>query len=364
MLVKWESKQKLACFLTMVFNRSSQKLKGRSLQKYSSNIRQLAAAPVFYGVLLLVINSLLGFISFSHPPDSMAARDAGAAFVVPVLTAMAWWGYRINVVKAARYLAAVISHRRRNSLARIQSWITRLLVSRVEQVRWALVMAALILSSAYLISQGITDTLSEQPIRIILLMQAFPLWLSILHVLTANVLTLKFLRKHLNQYFRVRLFEIERLRPVCHLVVTNFLVASLLLTIFGLNALFITLPLADALLMLVFSLVILLILIQPVIEMSKIVSARREMTLSRINDTLKVQLDTASAPQKDDRRLVDNTERLQFISDLLTVRKEISNAPVWPMNFPSTIKILALMILPLVSWTGSGVVAQLMKQVM
>ena len=66
----------------------------------------------------------------------MAARDAGAAFVVPVLTAMAWWGYRINVVKAARYLAAVICHRRRNSLARIQSWITRLLVSRVEQVRW------------------------------------------------------------------------------------------------------------------------------------------------------------------------------------------------------------------------------------
>ena len=354
----------LACFLTIVFNRSSNKLKGSSLQKQERNVRQLAAAPVLYGVTLLAINTLLGFISFSYPPDSLAARDAGAAFVLPILTAMAWWGYRIVVVKTSQYLAAVISHRRRNSLSRIQRWLVRLLVSRVDRVRWGLVLAALTLSLAYLISQGLTDTLKEEPTRIVLLLQAFPLWLSILHVLTANVFTLKFLRKHLNDYFRVRLFEIERLRPVCHMVVTNFLVASLLLTIFSLNALFITLPLIDALLMLVFSLVILLILIQPVIEMSKIVSVRRAMTLSRINDILKIQLNTSSAPQNDDRRLVDNSERLQFISDLLTVRKEISNAPVWPMNFPSTIKILALMMLPLLSWTGSGVVAQLMKQVM
>ncbi|WP_414830496.1 hypothetical protein [Alteromonas sp. H39] len=334
------------------------------MQKHMRNARELAAAPLFYGMILLSVNSLLGFISFSHPPDSLAARDAGAAFVIPILTAMAWWGYRINVVKASQYLAAVISHRRHDNLSRMEGWLVRIMVSRVEQLRWMLVIAALVLSTAYLVSQEITATLGDEPRRIILLVQAFPLWLSILHVLTANVLTLKFLRKHLNQYFRVRLFEIERLRPVCHLVVTNFLVASLLLTIFGLNALFITLPLADALLMLVFSLVILLILLQPVIEMSKIVSLRREMTLSRINDTLKIQLKGASAPQKDDRRLVDNTARLQFISDLLTVRKEISNAPVWPMTFPSTIKIVVLMVLPVVSWTGSGVVAQLMKQIM
>ncbi len=338
-------------------------MKGSSLQKPSRNTRKLVAAPLLYAVIMLTINGLLGFISFSYSPESLAARDAGAAFVLPVLTAMAWWGYRFNVVKAAQYLAPVISHRRRNSVSRIQGWLIRLLVSRVEQVRWALVIAALVLSSAYLISQGITDTLAEQPVRIILLIQAFPLWLAVLHVLTANILTLKFLKKHLNEYFRVRLFEIERLRPVCHLVVTNFLVASLLITVYSLNALFITLPLTDALLMLVFSLVILMVLIQPVIEMSKIVGTRREMTLSRINDTLKIQLQNA-APNKDDRRLVDNTERLQFISDLLTVRKEISNAPVWPMNFPSTVKILVLMVLPLASWTGSGVVAQLMKQVM
>lgn len=331
--------------------------------KARQDSRHLAAAPLGYGITVLMVNALLGFISFSHPPDSLAARDAGAAFVVPVLTAMAWWGYRFNIEKAAQYLAPVIGHRRRNSASRIKRWLVRLLMSRVEQVRMGLIIAAMVLSSMYLISQGLTDSLAAQPTRIFLLIQAFPLWLAVLHVLTVNIFTLKFLKKHLNDYFRVRLFEIERLRPVCHLVVTNFLVASLLLTVFSLNALFITLPLTDALLMLVFSLVILMVLVQPVIEMSRIVGLRREMTLSRINDTLKIQLET-SAPHQDDRRLVDNTERLQFISDLLTVRKEISQAPIWPMTFPSTVKILVLTVLPLASWTGSGVVAQLMKQVM
>lgn len=113
----------------------------------------------------------------------------------------------------------------------------------------------------------------------------------------------------------------------------------------------------------VISFLIVLILFQPILEAHNVVDKRRSLTLARINDSLKIEM----SPEKRfsvTRRLVDDDNRLQFISDLLTVRTEIERAPSWPLTLPFTLKILALILLPMLSWTGAGLVSQLIKVVL
>ena len=96
------------------------------------------------------------------------------------------------------------------------------------------------------------------------------------------------------------------------------------------------------------------------LEVHRVVAQKRMLTLTRINDSLKIEI----SPEKRvsvTRRLVDNDSRLQFISDLLTVRTEIERAPSWPLTFPFTLKIFALILLPMLSWTGAGLVSQVIK---
>ena len=151
--------------------------------------------------------------------------------------------------------------------------------------------------------------------------------------------------------------------PLCKLVLHNFCLSSILLALYSITFLFVEVPVTDAVLLSVISLLIVLLLFQPIWEVHSVVAKRRSLALARINDSLKTEI----SPEKrvsETRRLVDDDTRLQFISDLLTVRTEMERAPSWPLTLPFTLKILVLILLPMLSWTGAGLMSQLIKVIL
>lgn len=316
--------------------------------------------PALYLLIVLSINFYLGFISFDYEATSLAARDAGTALTAPILVAFAWWATNKTLESSSVYLSFLLSHRRKKSRLRLVETIRNTFHAQRSKMLPYIVMTAVSFAGGYVFSQDIADNVTEHPARLFLLLQAIPMWISGLLLFTSNIIVLRFIKRHLQKHFRIRLFEMERMMPLCKLVLHNFCLGSILLAIYSLTFLFVEVPFTDALLLSVFSFLLVLLLFQPILEVHRVVAQKRMLTLTRINDSLKIEI----SPEKRvsaTRRLVDNDSRLQFISDLLTVRTEIERAPSWPLTFPFTLKIFALILLPMLSWTGAGLVSQVIK---
>ena len=319
--------------------------------------------PILYLFIVLGVNYYLGFISFNFQVTSLAARDAATALIAPLLVAFAWWASYKTLYSSAFYLSFLLSHRRKKSRARLAETLRFTFFSQLLKALPYIFVCALLVSSGYVFSQGIADKITEQPKRVVLLLQAIPMWLTGLSLFSSNIIVLRFIKRHLQKHFRVRLFEMEEMMPLCKLVLHNVCLLSILLAIYSITFLFVEVPLTDAVLLSVISLLIVLLLFQPILEVHSVVAKRRSLALARINDSLKTEI----SPEKrvsETRRLVDDDTRLQFISDLLTVRTEIERAPSWPLTLPFTLKILVLILLPMLSWTGAGLMSQLIKVIL
>lgn len=320
--------------------------------------------PASYTLFAWLLNYFLGFISLEHLPTSIAARDAGAAFTLPLMTGLLWWGKSLCLDSGAKNLSKVISHRRRTNIERLSHLLSNILGKKLQRFSLRILSISILISFTYLYSEGlffINDTTKDtSSYRFILLIQAIPFWISILYFITSLVLIYRLTHSYLAKYWRVRLFEIEVMIPICNMVVTNFLVSALLIAVYPLNTLFVTLPDTDQKGLLLFSCLAAGLLFYPIILVQQAIKKRKEQTLFRINHSLNNQLDQPTAKQVR-RRLVDDDVRLQFIADLLVVRKEVHRAPMWPMNTPFTLKMGLILMLPLASWIGAGVISQLLK---
>jgi len=318
---------------------------------------------LLYLLIFLTANAALGFISFGLDPSSLAARDSAIALTAPFLVAFAWWAHRQTIDKSSVYLSFLLSHRRKRRRDKVEERIRVIISENLSKSSLPIFTVAIFLACSYVLSQDIADTLSDEPKRAFLVAQAIPMWTTGLFLFAANIAVLRFIKRHLRKHFRVRLFEVEHLRPLCMLVLYNFFIASVYLCIFAVSFVFITVPITDAFLLTVFSLTTLLVLFQPIFEVHNVVADKKVKALERINEVLKKE--TLEKNSKGStRRLVDSDAKLQFISDLLTVRSEIESAPSWPLTLPFAIKVSFLVFLPLISWTGAGLVSQAIKQVL
>jgi hypothetical protein len=187
-----------------------------------------------------------------------------------------------------------------------------------------------------------------------------PLWFCLINFIMALMVVFQLLKIYTTKYLRVRLFEIEELSPLCNVVMVNLLLSFLIISTYAINGLFIDIPNTDKYLVLMGCLVLAFFLLSPMFLIRKVIRKRKEMMLERINQSLNEQM-LANTDENSYRRLVDDETRLQFISDLLIVRKEINQAPLWPMRLPFTIKIVLILMLPILSWLGAGLVSQLLK---
>jgi hypothetical protein len=320
----------------------------------------LIAAPLVYIVIAWSFNYFMGFISFSYPRDSLQARYAGAALMMPLITAAAWWGCRFCLLNASINLGKVIGRRRKKSSSQLSRILTEILDHALRRAMPYILILAFCIGAAYLYINGLFVTGPGDTRKIFLMIQVLPLWTAILAMIYCTFIVFRLMSRHIRHHFRIRLFEIERLQPLGNLVVVNFLLSSALLSLYSINILVADMPTSDLLIITGLLGLILSSLLYPMLLLRSVLADRKASTLERINSSLNFQLGNSHVHHKD-RRLVDDKERLQHISDLLTVRKEIADEPIWPVNLPFTIKLLGLISLPIVSWTGAGLVSQFLK---
>lgn len=302
----------------------------------------------------------MGYISFSYPRDSLQARYAGAALIMPLITAAAWWGCRFCLLNASTNLGKVIGHRRKKTSSQLSRILTKHLEHALRLAMPCILILATFIGAAYLYIDGLFVAVPGDTKQIFLMIQVLPLWTAILALIYCTFIVFRLMSKHIRHYLRVRLFEIERLQPLGNLVVVNFLFSSALLSLYLINTLVVDVPTSDLLIIIGLLGVILSSLLYPMWLLRSVLADRKSSTLERINSSLNFQLGNSHVHDKD-RRLVDDKERLQHISDLLTVRKEITDEPLWPVNLPFTIKLAGLISLPIVSWIGAGLVSQFLK---
>ncbi|TRY30377.1 hypothetical protein [Aliiglaciecola sp. M165] len=321
--------------------------------------------PLAYVLTLWLFNYSLGFISIEQDRTSVLARDAGAAVVLPLLTALLWWSRNVCIVSCANSLGYIASHRRTRKQSKLVHHFEKIIINRLSKLNAVIAVLAAMIATLYLSSEGLfnvqeTSVYQVSEYRYLLLLQALPLWFCLLSYITTLYFILRLVFLYCSKYMRVRLFEVEEMSPICDLIVVNFLFATLLISTYPINSFFVDIPKTDQFLMLFFAIIIAGILLVPIYWVQSVIRLRKDRSLTRVNDSLNAQLDK-NHTQSAQRRLVDDDVRLQYISDLLVVRKEIQRAPVWPMNVPFALKMLFILTIPLLSWTGAGIISQMIK---
>ena len=323
-----------------------------------------ALFPLFYLFGAWTVNYLFGFISFEYPRQSPLARDAGAAFVLPILTALLWWGQLVSTSFAIKALSHVASHRRRRNTKKLEKIFENIIDTNLKKFRVTILFCAIFIAFNYLYWEGLFAPIENQnhqgQYRYILFVQALPFWFCLINFILALIVVFQLTKIYTIKYLRVRLFEIEEFSPLCNVVMVNFLFSFLTISTYGINGLFIEIPNIDKYVVLIGCLVLAFFLFFPIFIIRKVIKERKEMMLERINHSLNEQMLT-NTDGSSYRRLVDDDIRLQFISDLLIVRKEVNQAPLWPMSVPFTVKMMLILMLPIVSWMGAGLVSQLLK---
>ena len=307
-----------------------------------------------------LINIVFGLMSLS-PIGELQSKDAQSAFIMPLVTAIAWWG--ISVIKAysEESLAIVITHGHSQHFARVKKWLHQFLLLKTKKILPLVVIGTLPIVSFYGLKNEIFSHNYGFNPRSILFIQAWLTWVSFFLLLYVVYLGQRLITMHLHKKLRIRLFEIEQFSPICSLTIVNFFIPCLIITFTAASAIFNPYSEYDLLAAFVGLMVALCFLVYPMLTIRRVLGKRREQSLERINKVLNAQIDSEDIT--DNRRLVDDFERLQFVSDLLSVRKEINSISLWPMDMPFAAKMAMVAMIPILSWVGAGIVSQLLKVV-
>ena len=314
-------------------------------------------------VVLWTVNYLLGFITVTAVAPAIQ-RDAGAAVVLPLVMCLAWWGANYCSLIAGTQMAEIAGYRKQKLNKHIASTLTHLINKSVGRKIPYIATLAVIIGSSYVLSQGLVEiegvTEEHNQKRIFLLLHALPVWFFVVRfIATLTDITL-LVKKYLHKHLSIQLFEVEEIAPVCKIVLANFLMATMLLATYPINIVFVELPPIDQFITLFFSVVLLGFLVVPIFITRNTLKYHQSRALERINEALRERVGDESFDELQ-RRLVDSDDKLQYVSDLLMVRKEVMSAPLWPLTAPFTIKMLLLMLLPFLTWVGAGIISQVVK---
>jgi hypothetical protein len=314
------------------------------------------------------LNYQLGFFSFAQTSSEPALRDASAAFVAPLLTAALIYSNALVIQLGSRSLAciSIINNKREYSKAkrRFTNFILRFQLLNLKLT--PLIAACFAISYLYL--SGIPDANPEQDYRWVLFAQIFPFWTLLVMLVFSIYKVHQSLRLLLSKFARISLFESEKLKPISDFLFASFFIYCTLNSIYLLVTLFVELLWLDIAILGIISLITLVALIAPLNIMQTTIRTQKESTISAINALLSEQLTIQNHHNESNdghiRRLVDDVSRLQHASDLLLVRQEVKSMSTLPVTLPTMMKFLLILLIPLFSWVGAGVVSQLLKLVL
>ena len=317
---------------------------------------------VSYGVGVLVLNYLFGFMAFEYQRGSSQARELASAIIFPLLTSLSLVGIVFSLQVSIGNLAPLIAYRKPKNHEQIETLLSGIFFKNYLRKLPYVVLMTLFAVYVYWQSLQNSHLYSVQAKQYLLVTQAIPLWFCMFSFILSVMIVMRIMAKHVSKSLRVRLFEIERMQPFGNVILVNFFITSVLLSVYQIQLFFGPLLLAEIILTALFMLTAVTLFIWTIYVMRLKLHGSREVMLDRINESLNIQL--SKAPETlSARRLVDDKLRVQFISDLLMVRKEIGQINLIPIDLPLTYKLVLLMLLPFVSWVGAALVSQTLQSV-
>lgn len=335
----------------------------------SKHINIVMIVAALYLAFFWVLNYQLGFFTLDTTQPDYVLRDASAAFVCPLISAVLIYSNVLFIRLGSESLARISIINTERDCAKAQRRFTQFLL-RFQLLSFGLTLfISFCIAVLYLHFSGFWIANPEQEFRWVLLAQIFPFWIMlVMLVLTIYKVQLS-LRLLLAKFARISLFESEKLKPISDFLFASFFAYCFHMLLYLLVTLFVDLLWLDIVILGIISGITFLVQIAPLNMMQTKIRVQKERTINAINKLLSEQLTQQQRDQNvhdnaPHRRLVDDSNRLEHTSDLLLVRQEIKTISTLPVTVPTMMKLLFILMIPFFSWVGAGVVSQLLKVLM
>ena len=222
--------------------------------------------------------------------------------------------------------------------------------------RWAVVFS-LLMTSVYLLTENLLRA-DSSPLELFLCFIAFFFWALIFLVIYELIFITQFVLRHFLNTRLIDLFGIEKLIHLSDLVITNAIISAIGLCLVPLFWLERDVPWIDRIIVATVFVLLMCFLFWPVTRIQSVISHKKEMAVSRINDSIKALFNENNASQ---RRLTDNPERLRRLSALINAKQEITAVSEWPVDIPQGIKTSLILLSIPASWAIGAVVENVIE---
>ncbi|MFC6439534.1 hypothetical protein [Bowmanella sp. JS7-9] len=329
--------------------------------KIKRKIQWQMGLAIAFIALFLMTNWLLGLLAFNSVPyDSVQAKDAGAALAFPIISGFMIFSFQFCLRSLANSISLLSHTKVRKQKIEYRLWL--FFEQKIKRNIPQLLTLSAFLTSSYLIANGLVFSNDNEGgievLRLYLFVQCFFFWLMLCTLIYTLYFSTRTLLHYINFRVRIRLFQLEMLTPALKTGWINFVVTSLVISLQPLFWIHSSPPNID-MFFIIFALISSLFFFgYPVININRTMSNKKSMAVQRINSAIDEALH--SGP-KQYRRLVDNDQKLQYVSDLLTVRQEILETKTWLLDFPFMIRIGLLIFIPAFSWIASSIIDNLVK---
>lgn len=312
------------------------------------------AMSIGVSLFILVIAMTFGAFEPATLNQTNGLRMRNGAVAMPVMIGFLLFShFHLN----QRWRACLRSFLRRNKVSMSAPQMEQALEQGVNRgKRWAGVFS-LVVTSAYLLTENLLRA-NSSALELFLCVVAFFFWALVFLVIFELIFITQFVLRHFLNTRLIDLFGIEKLIHLSDLVITNAIISAIGLCLVPLFWLGREIPWIDRIIVAVIFVVLMWFLFWPITRIQSVISHKKEMAVSRINDSIKALFNENSASQ---RRLTDNPERLRRLSALINAKQEITSVSEWPVDIPQGIKTSLIVLSIPASWAVGAVVENLIE---
>ncbi|WP_414830497.1 hypothetical protein [Alteromonas sp. H39] len=324
-------------------------MQGHGLQRVRYSFSFVAISLV-----MMFIAFLLGAFDPATLTQSDGLRMRNGAIALPLMSGfMLFSHYHLN----QRWRACLQLFLKRNKVSMSPAEMESHLDRGVRNGKRAAVIFSLVMTSVYLLSENLLRA-DSGALELYLCFIAFFFWGLIFLVIYELIFITQFVLKHFLNTRLIDLFGIEKLSHLSDLVITNAIISAIGLCLVPLFWLGRDVPWVDRIIVATVFIVLVCFLFWPVTRIQSVISNKKDMAVSRINDAIKTLFNDNSQRQ---RRLTDDPERLRRLSALINAKQEITAVSEWPVDIPQGIKSSLILLSIPASWAIGAVVENIIE---
>ena len=281
-------------------------------------------------------------------------RMRNGAIALPLITGFLLFShFHLN----QRWRACLRTFLKHNQVSMSPARMEALLERGVAYGKRGAVAFSLVMTTVYLLTENLLRS-DSGTLELYLCFIAFFFWWVVFLVIYELIFITQFVLKHFLNTRLIDLFGIEKLIHLSELVITNAIISAIGLCLVPLFWLGREVPWIDRIIVATVFILLLWFLFWPVTRIQSVISHKKDMAVSRINDSIKTLFNDTSQTQ---RRLTDDPQRLRRLSALINAKQEITAVSEWPVDIPQGIKTSFILLSVPASWAVGAVVENIIE---